>query len=348
MSHAEIIQIADSFGSTGIGNYSEWVCKANPNNAKMFLMGDGKALNTEGCKLTQFDATMLPFGSNWFYSHYFPSLAYKNLKRELQREIRNDSIIHVLSYSVPFLEPRCNVVTIHDLIGVKMPENYSPSFSRYLTRNFGKYSKVDHAVVSTRYVKKDLENYGFEGKIHVIPFPVGEVFTDLNDKLNIRRKLGLPEDKIILLSVSSAEPRKNLKILGDLQKVLTDEYYIIRVGPGLNCNRVYEKVSQETLNLLYNASDILIAPSLEEGFGLPVIESMRCGLPVLASDLEFFHEIAGESVMSIDPKDVNSIKSGIREILSDYDNFKQKGKARSEAFSFQKFQTGLRELYDQL
>lgn len=226
-----------------------------------------------------------------------------------------------------------------------MPDNYRPEFSRLLKSNFRKYSRIEHAITTTNYVKKDLENYGYSGTIHIIGYPVDPEFNDLNNKKSIRKQLNLPEDKKIILSVSSAEPRKNLQAIRKLMQVTSDDYILIRVGKGIDADIVFDNLGLTQLNTIYNAADVFLSPSLEEGFGLPAIEAMACGLPVVLSDRDFFHEVAGNAAIFVDPLNVDSIKAGVQEAVTNSMDLKSKGKDRANYFSFEKFAKSMEELY---
>jgi glycosyltransferase involved in cell wall biosynthesis len=91
--------------------------------------------------------------------------------------------------------------------------------------------------------------------------------------------------------------------------------------------------------LIYSASSMLVFPSLHEGFGLPIIEAMACGVPVVCSDLEPMIEVAGGAARLVDPRSEASIAGGIKKVLSDQDlrrSLVQQGLRRAKDFTWEK------------
>jgi len=151
-----------------------------------------------------------------------------------------------------------------------------------------------------------------------------------------RRKYGLPKD--FILSVGSLEPRKNQLFLFKVFKKICEQngkeiYNLVLVGrkawgkrsvlrkietSGLE-DRVYFTgyVPQEDLINLYNLADIFVFPSIYEGFGLPILEAMACGCPVIASDIAVHRELFHSMVLLADPYDVDSFVDGINKLLND-------------------------------
>jgi glycosyltransferase involved in cell wall biosynthesis len=98
-------------------------------------------------------------------------------------------------------------------------------------------------------------------------------------------------------------------------------------------------VSEDDLVALYNAAELLLYPSLYEGFGLPVLEAMICGTPVITSPCGSIPEIAGDAAVMVDPHNVEEIAAAMNRVLEDkvlYDNLVAKGKAQAELFSWQR------------
>jgi glycosyltransferase involved in cell wall biosynthesis len=140
-----------------------------------------------------------------------------------------------------------------------------------------------------------------------------------------------------LLYVGSEEPRKNLKVLLEAVAVLRKEIpeiVLLKVGsPGMGGDRKATKrlikslqiedriyftgdVSEEMLAKYYNAADIFVFPSLYEGFGLPIIEAMACGCPVVASNTTSIPEILGDAGILIYPLNSENMAESILELLN--------------------------------
>lgn len=343
-----IVQITNAFGKTGIGNYSRWINIAAHEFSKMYLLDGLKDENPVG-EIEEIKAMGLPFTTNWWFRNHFPSIAYLKFINSIKK-IREQRkiIIHCLNPGVPFIGDVVDLVTFHDIIAMKSSDNSSRAYIKLMRSNFKKYFNVGNAIVTTNYVKRDLESFGYTGTVHVIGYPVDKSFFCINDKAAIRKKLGLPLDKKILLSVSTPEPRKNIKIIQKVMESFSDNYELVRVGRGIEANKTYENLSPAELNLLYNSADVFLSTSLEEGFGLPSIEAMACGLPVVLSDREFFREVADNAAVYVDPLDIESIKYGVEEALSDSQELIKKGKIRANYYSFENFSKSLKGLYVKL
>jgi len=139
-------------------------------------------------------------------------------------------------------------------------------------------------------------------------------------------------------------------ILKILEK--TKDFYLVKIGSftkrqtqflkdkGLN-NRVkiFQAIDIDSLVELYNAADILIMPSLAEGFGFPILEAMTCGCPVICSDTEVFHELYEDAVVFIDPSKIDEAIDKINMVLNDLrfrSELLKKAFVRSRQFSWQK------------
>ena len=189
---------------------------------------------------------------------------------------------------------------------------------------------------------------GFEERIEVVYQPIPRYFRKLAvDKAKLRIKLNLPLDKILLLSVSTNRPGKNLKALRDMMHLMDDRYKLVRVGVPVGDSITFRGVSDETLNEIYNACDVLVFPSTEEGFGRPVTEAFKVGLPVVASDIEVMQEVCGDAAILVAPTPCE-LKRGISDILGNKDEFVNKGIVRSELFSFASFANSLRKFYSSI
>ncbi len=99
------------------------------------------------------------------------------------------------------------------------------------------------------------------------------------------------------------------------------------------------RVPLEDLVRLYNAASVFVYPALYEGFGLPPLEAMRCGCPVIVSDTSSLPEVVGVAAIRIDPEDVDQMADSIRRVLSNKDladSLRQKGLARADLFSWER------------
>jgi glycosyltransferase involved in cell wall biosynthesis len=173
--------------------------------------------------------------------------------------------------------------------------------------------------------------------------------------MNARKRLGLPVDKHIILHVGSEECRKNVPVLIEafsrLRKKLPDSI-LIRVGKRMaktqkiirtleleNSILYFQDVPEKDLSLFYNSADLFVFPSYYEGFGMPVLEAMSSGIPVLSTDVSSIPEIVGNSGVIVDPFDVDAFTYWMNKLLTDrnlLEEFAEKSINRSMMFDWTK------------
>ena len=270
-------------------------------------------------------------------------------KREVLNLKKQGNLLHYTYEYVPPLDfSRDNVVTIHDLIIFN--NDYSvPRLKLQLSKMLlNHYSKFSFIITPTEHIKKQLFERGVDSMIESIHHPVSPGFHQIEDKNTLRKELGLPAEKKLILSVSNSMPWKNLKRISEAVNHLGDEYKLIRVGPKLNGAYHFEEVSEAFLNKIYNACDLLLFPSLDEGFGFPVIEAFATGLPVVTSNIEPIKEIAGDSAIFIEPENIESILNGIYEATSNSEYYKIKGLKQSKQFAMDIFGNKMKTFYNKI
>ncbi|MBI1789606.1 MAG: glycosyltransferase family 4 protein [Acidobacteria bacterium] len=230
------------------------------------------------------------------------------------------------------------VCTIHDLIPLDRPEWFSRRFAAWYAWLLPRLARqVRHIITVSQFTKRRIvERLGVEPeKITVIPNGVDARFCPKppEEIQAARRSLGI-ESAEYLLCVGSLEPRKNLGRLlrawASVQESLPREIELVVAG-GTGSSLVFESVSfdslpprvhftgyvsEEQLASLYTGALALIYPSLYEGFGLPPLEAMACGTPVVTSHGTSLPEVAGDAVVPVDPEDVESIAEGILSVAS--------------------------------
>ena len=230
------------------------------------------------------------------------------------------------------------VCTLHDLIPLDHPEWFSARFAawyRWLLPRLAK--QVRHIIAVSEFTKRravDLLGIPPE-KMTVILHGVDERFKPQPEEaiLEMRRALGIVSPSY-LLYVGNLEPRKNLhrlvKAWEIAQRSVPDEIELVVAG-AKGSSLVFEKVSlgaipqrvrfagyvpDRYLPALYAGSMALVYPSLYEGFGLPPLEAMACGTPVVTSSNTSLPEVVGDAAMLVDAEDVHSIADGILRAVS--------------------------------
>lgn len=271
----------------------------------------------------------------------FSRIIYRHALNKIKAYKNDGYIIHYGSNSMTPLT-NYDIVTLHD-DGFIESYRDAPTY-KYLASYYGyffifrNFLKFPHIIVLTDVLRdKLLKEYNYKGKISVIPHYYNPIFKPLNNKILIRKELKLPDDKILLLSVSTDKPNKNLGILLKVLSLLGNKYKLIRVGSKIGDSMTFTNIDNDTLNKLYNACDMLIEPSLEEGFGIPLIESFATGLPVVCSDIPVFHEIGLDAPIFINNKDPKDIVRGINEVLNNTAYYEKKSMERSKLFTLEEF-----------
>ena len=248
------------------------------------------------------------------------------------------------------------ITSVHDFSFILYkdfhPKERIEYFEKYFFKNI---YRSDMIITGSEYTKREiLRRLDFdESKVRVIYHGVRhDVFRPLDDL-----RLGFELPKRFILSVGSLEPRKNLIGLLNaynlLDDTIKDEYKLILVGfkgwenkeimrlIELNKNNVQYLgyISDEDLAKVYNLASVFVYPSFYEGFGLPPLEAMACGLPVVTSNVSSLPEVGGDAVIYCDPNDIVDIKNKIELVLGDGDmraDMKKKGLEQAAKFTWEK------------
>lgn len=273
----------------------------------------------------------------------------------------NLDIFHAWDYLQPPVKRAKVVTTIHDLTPIKFPLYHHKSTVEAQTHRLRWVRReADVILADSLATKQDIiELLGIpEEKIKVVYLAAGEQYGKFSRKAGsgsagkvqeigkVKKKYGIEGEYFI--SVGTLEPRKNLKRVLEAfsinaQRTSFNVQLVIvgRAGwgedlPQLNNVKLLGLVPDEDLPGLYAGSSGLIYPSLYEGFGLPVLEAMTVGCPVLTSDRGSLLEVAGGAAVSVDPENTESIVWGIESLIKDREKLIVKGLKRSFNFSWEK------------
>lgn len=282
-----------------------------------------------------------------------PQVGLRELVQRCGELEGNGGVIHYLAEDIrPWTKHGNVVVTVHGnpLATIESTRYYSfnPGYRALVRSNLRTYSRVAECIVQSNYVKDGLSTFGYEGSIQLIPPALDPVFHPRPDVLKLRQKLGLPDSKILILSISTSEKRKNLPVLPRTLDCLPTEYKLVRIGPAVRGALNLSDLSDAQVAEVYNACDLLLFPTLEEGFGLPVIEAFASGLPVVSSDIEVIREVAGDAAILVDPSSPDMLARACREAVSQRDVFARRGLIRAKDFSISLLSARLMQFYDQL
>ena len=260
---------------------------------------------------------------------------YRFLQRHLVTNIDKDSTYHILDFGI-FFHDRPVIVTAHDTIAIDHPEWFSSRIVREHEYKLDFMIRYACKIISvSESTKNDLMRLGVDGeKIHVTPlavFPVNQSMVEFE-------KTAEQSMQDYFLFVGTMEPRKNLEKILEAFRSLFDKYgsrcpdLVIAGGAGwgkvkdrmqsqLMKQKVSDKihikgyVADRELGSLYRNAKCFLYPSLYEGFGLPVLEAMSFGTPVITSNHSAMKEYFSEAAILCDPLDPESIEKAMERIL---------------------------------
>jgi glycosyltransferase involved in cell wall biosynthesis len=303
-----------------------------------------------------------------------PGYSLAELTRFAGRLFRDRlDLFHATHYVLPPLWRSRAVVTIHDIIHVLYPQ-FLPSraahfYARAMIRRA--LERADRIITVSYNTRHDLTDYfGVDaGRVEVIYNGVSPLFrTDVSqeEQRRVREKHRIPSPYLFFLG--GEKPHKNLqnvlKAFGEARRRRSLPHALVLGGP-MPRNRARREALIDALDLratvvetgilqeedlpgLYAGADAFLYPTLYEGFGLPVIEAMACGTPVLTSSTSALQEIAGGFAYLVDPMDVDAIAGGIVLLTTDQrvrEDFRELGKKRALDFNWDKAAEKTLEVY---
>jgi len=254
------------------------------------------------------------------------------------------------------IKAKKTVTTVHDFSFILYKDCHPKERIEYFEKNFLKnIIKSDMLITGSKYSKQEiLDRLDFkEDKIRVIYHGLDHDIFKIYDNINL--DFDLP-DKFIL-SVGSIEPRKNLfgllKAYNLLEADIKSKYKLVLVGfKGWQNQELMEIINNNKENIhylgfiddielakVYNLASCFVFSSFYEGFGLPPLEAMACGTPVIASNTTSIPEVCGDAALYCDPSDVQNIKQKIGLVLNDINLQKEmiiNGLKRAKKFSWEK------------
>jgi glycosyltransferase involved in cell wall biosynthesis len=268
-------------------------------------------------------------------------------------------VVHSPDFVPSFVRTWRSVVTVHDIAFLRFPELLTPESRVYYGRVGAAIRSADRTIAVSWHTARDVaERLRIpEDRIRVVPNGVGRSFRPVPDDLDSRGRLqGLGVDGPYVLFVGTIEPRKNLPTLVrafervreavDVKLVVAGRAgwlaeaslaaidsspargWIVRVEP-----------TDADLPLLYSRAQVLCLPSLYEGFGIPMVEAMACGVPVVASSGSALPEIGADAALYHDPTSVEALTEQLRRALTDTEQragMVRRGLARAASFTWER------------
>ena len=281
------------------------------------------------------------------FSPKLADLIFNRFNFPMNRFIGNIDIFHASNWTIPSLD--CPLVTtIHDLTFIKYPEQHLPYYIAAHKRHLNRAKKRAAAIISvSQATKQDLIDQGLApDKIQVVYEAAGSQFKPMSIK---RRRF--------ILSVGTIEPRKNIhRLIQAYQQLKLKNFELLIVGkfgwgekdrpiPGV---KLLGFVPDEELARLYSQAQVFVYPSLYEGFGLPLVEALSCGCPVVTSNVSSLPEIGGQAAVYVDPLSVTSISEGIKTAIKQSRSLSRLGVIQAKQFSWAKTARETLKIYHDL
>lgn len=324
--------------ATGLGNYSRFIvnilsafypenqyCLYSPSSGHEYLRKQIK------------EARQVSF-------HYPPSTFF-NIKAfwrswGIASDLRKDGIeiFHGLSNELPFGLKRTGiktVVTVHDVIFLRYPQFYKWIDRKIYTYKFRKACEgADKVIAISEMTKRDIINFFHidEQKIEVVYQGCDKSFASVvstEQKNKVREKYGLPQR--FILNVGSIEERKNLllvvKALKEIENVSLVAIgkktpYVEKVDRFIKENNLstrvmlFHNIPFTDLPAIYQSASLFVYPSFFEGFGIPILEALTSGIPVIAAKGSCLEEAGGPGSLYVNPKDEKEMAQKIRQVLA--------------------------------
>lgn len=304
---------------------------------------------------------------------------YWNYPQNIKKQ--DVDIFHVIDHSDGHLlywlknTGKPTIATCHDLINFIHPENAnSQAQIASVSMAAWKWSvkglrKADHIISVSNHTAKDVVQIlnlqsehltvvpnGVDSVFRPFPKPEVEVF---------RQQHQVSAEKICLLNVGSNQPRKNFMTVLKVVEALKTKgmaIHLFRTGPKLteefkafiqkhnlsDCITDFGRPDKATLVKIYNAADILLSPSLYEGFGITILEAMACGKPVITSNVTSLPEVAGDAAILVNPMDVKAMAEAVSQLHNDI-QFRQtlidKGFDRVKLFTWEQTAEQVAKIY---
>jgi glycosyltransferase involved in cell wall biosynthesis len=281
----------------------------------------------------------------------------------LEPILEKPNIFHGTNYTVYPYQNIQKIMTIYDLSFIRYPEYVNSVVKQYTKRLIKCLEWTDLIIAISESSKQDIINYLKVPSEKVIVTPLASRYNaNFLSTLNLEKEvknINYDLSKPYLLFVSTIEPRKNINAIisafNFLKKRYKIEHQLVLIGrKGWNYEPIFTAIenspwkkeihhldylSNELVALFYSKAEVFLYPSHYEGFGLPVLEAMTLGSPVITSNISSIPEVTGNAAILIDPNDYMQLAEAILQVISDSQlrqNLINKGKIRADLFSWER------------
>jgi glycosyltransferase involved in cell wall biosynthesis len=261
----------------------------------------------------------------------------------LARRARGLDVLHCTTFRGPLRSRIPTVLTVHDLAIIRYPEVFPRWHRLYGTVGLRKVLRATDAVVAvSEFTKREISALAGVplDRIRVVPNGVDAVFVPD----------GPSAEGSYVLAVATLEPRKNLGRVVEAARLAGVELRVVgaRGWGGVEVPGWVGEVTDAELAELYRGARCVLSPSLYEGFGLPVVEAMACGAPVVTSRGTATEEIAGGAAVLVDPHDAEAIAEGIAQAERRRPELIPLGLTRASEFTWERAAEGVEALWKEL
>lgn len=267
------------------------------------------------------------------------------------------------------------VLGVNDLIPIKFPELLPPGAASVVQKAIDNLTSQDTVICISEATRKDLLDYRPQldhARIRTIHLGASSLFRPCNDKseiLSLKSRLNIPDNCTYVLSVCTLEPRKNLRhvieCFGSVALSHTNLYLVLTGSNGWDEKDLFAGISSDIrsrivlpgylpdhdLPLLYSGAECFIYMSLYEGFGLPPLEAMQCGTPVITSNNSSLPEVVGDGGIMLPATDKAALIQAMHGLIMNPDlrgQFASKALARATKFSWDRCASETADLFVEL
>lgn len=359
--NAQLLSLGESYRSAGISGYIFHLLRHLP----------AADVGLRYAAFTSEPAWTPPAGmevhrTRWPGRHPLARIAWEQVVLPAQLKRLGADLCHGLAFVSPLAWAGPSVITLFDLSFLLFPERFRV-YNRVYLRTFTRLAarRARRVIVISESTKRDaVQMLGIDAaRVQVIYCGVEEDFRPLpaEEAAAYRRRRGLPERFILFLG--TLEPRKNITGLVDAYALFRRMWpadkgeapaLVIAGARGWYYDEIYRRVEQnglkdavvfagyvpaDELSYLYNAALLFAYPSLYEGFGLPVLEAMACGVPVVASNRSALPEVVGGAGILVSPEEPAEMAEAFRRVLTEEgarEHWGRRGRERAGLFSWRK------------
>lgn len=289
---------------------------------------------------------------------------------DFNRFYHDVDIVHSPHFSLPVFKSAKKILTVHDITYLRHPEFFDPKYKKLNDYGYKQLlpenlKRANHIITISDFTKNDLVDF-----FDINPEKITTIYTgvdvpekvDLNSSNEYLKQNNLLAEQYIYFPVGTFEPRKNIELTikafeksntpNHVKLLLSGVGKIDWLGDVKNNDNVQflEWHSIRERNILYQNANFIVYPSLYEGFGMPVVESMSYGKAALTSNTTSLGEIAHDFAYTVDPQSLDELINGFNMLLNDEQraNFERKSQQQRECFSWNKMAEETFKVYEKV